>query len=46
MLTIQSFSLSGVGEEKVPCMEFKHSFLLEDPPVKAEGPSSYSALQI
>lgn len=52
MLMIQSFSLSGVGEEQVPSVEFKHSFPLEDPSVfvtsspKAEGPSSYSALQI
>jgi len=52
MLTIQSFSLSEVGEEQVPCMKFKHSPLLGDPPVfgtsspMAGGPSSYSAVQI
>lgn len=30
---IQSFPLSGMGEEQVPCMEFKHSSLLGGPPV-------------
>jgi len=33
ILEIQSFPLSGMGEEQVCCMEFKHSSLLGSPPV-------------
>lgn len=33
ILEIQSFPLSGTGEEQVPCMEFKPASLLRGPPV-------------
>lgn len=38
MLKIQSFPLSGVGDEQVSCMEFKHSSFLGAPQSLVQAP--------